>query len=193
MLAGVVQRSMRKLRSDVEDKLNRLPLAYIDRQPRGDLLSRVTNDIDNVAQSLQQTMSQMLMSTLTIIGVLIVMITISPLLALIVVFTVPISLLTMKLITSRSKKRFIEQWTPHRHASTARSRRRSPVTRWSGRSGSSTTCRDRFDEKNEDLHESSFWAQFISGIIQPVMMFLGNLNYVVIAVDRRPARRRPAR
>ena len=89
ILAGTVQRSMSKLRSDVEDKLNRLPLAYVDSQPRGDLLSRVTNDIDNVAQSLQQTLSMMLTSTLTIIGVVIMMISISPLLAIITLITVP--------------------------------------------------------------------------------------------------------
>ena len=110
ILAGTVQRSMSKLRSDVEDKLNRLPLAYVDSQPRGDLLSRVTNDIDNVAQSLQQTLSMMLTSTLTIIGVVIMMISISPLLAVITLITVPISLVVMKLITARSKKKFIAQW-----------------------------------------------------------------------------------
>ena len=100
ILAGTVQRSMSRLRSDVEDKLNRLPLAYVDSQPRGDLLSRVTNDIDNVAQSLQQTLSMMLTSTLTIIGVVIMMISISPLLAIITLITVPISLMAMRLITA---------------------------------------------------------------------------------------------
>ena len=104
ILAGTVQRSMSKLRSDVEDKLNRLPLAYVDSQPRGDLLSRVTNDIDNVAQSLQQTLSMMLTSTLTIIGVVIMMISISPLLATITLITVPISLVVMKLITARRRR-----------------------------------------------------------------------------------------
>jgi ATP-binding cassette subfamily B protein len=74
----VVQRAMFRLRSDVEDKLNRMPLHYVDRQPRGDMLSRVTNDIDNLAQSLQQTMSMLLTSSLSIVGVLVMMITISP-------------------------------------------------------------------------------------------------------------------
>ena len=90
LLAGVVQRAMFTLRSDVEDKLNRLPLRYVDRQPRGDLLSRVTNDIDNVAQSLQQTLSQLLTSVLTLVGVLIMMFTISPLLSLIALVTIPV-------------------------------------------------------------------------------------------------------
>jgi len=181
ILAGVVQRSMSKLRSDVEDKLNRLPLAYIDSQPRGDLLSRVTNDIDNVAQSLQQTLSMMLTSTLTIIGVVIMMISISPLLALITIFTVPISLLTMKLITARSKKKFIAQW---RFTGTLNAQVEEAFT---GHAlvrvfGQQDEVQHRFDEQNEELYESSFGAQFISGCIQPAMMFLGNLNFLAIAV-----------
>jgi ATP-binding cassette subfamily B protein len=181
ILAGVVQRSMHMLRRDVEDKINRLPIAYIDSQPRGDLLSRVTNDIDNVAQSLQQTLSMMLTSTLTIIGVVIMMISISPLLALITVFTVPVSLLTMKLITSRSKKRFIAQW---RFTGTLNGQIEEAFT---GHNlvrafGQQEEVQRRFDEENEELFVSSFGAQFISGTIQPAMMFLGNLNFLAIAV-----------
>ena len=181
ILAGVVQRSMHKLRRDVEDKLNRLPIAYIDSQPRGDLLSRVTNDIDNVAQSLQQTLSQMLTSSLTIIGVVIMMISISPLLAIITLITVPISVLTMKLITSRSKKRFIAQW---RYTGTLNGQIEEAFT---GHNlvrafGQQDEVQRRFDEENEELYVSSFGAQFISGTIQPAMMFLGNLNFLAIAV-----------
>jgi ATP-binding cassette subfamily B multidrug efflux pump len=181
ILAGVVQRSMHMLRRDVEDKINRLPIAYIDSQPRGDLLSRVTNDIDNVAQSLQQTLSMMLTSTLTIIGVVIMMISISPLLALITIFTVPLSLLTMKLITSRSKKRFIAQW---RFTGTLNGQIEEAFT---GHNlvrafGQQDEVQRRFDDENEELFASSFGAQFISGIIQPAMMFLGNLNFLAIAV-----------
>jgi ATP-binding cassette subfamily B protein len=181
ILAGVVQRSMHKLRSDVEDKLNRLPIAYIDSQPRGDLLSRVTNDIDNVAQSLQQTLSQMLTSSLTIVGVVIMMISISPLLAVITLITVPISVFTMKLITSRSKKRFIAQW---RYTGTLNGQIEEAFT---GHNlvrafGQQDEVQRRFDEENEELYVSSFGAQFISGTIQPAMMFLGNLNFLAIAV-----------
>jgi len=181
ILAGVVQRSMHQLRADVEDKLNALPLSYIDRQPRGDLLSRVTNDIDNVAQSLQQTLSMMLTSGLTIIGVVVMMISISPLLAVITLITVPISLVTMKLITSRSKKRFIAQW---RYTGTLNSHIEEAFT---GHNlvrvfGMHDEVQRRFDEENELLYESSFGAQFISGCIQPAMMFLGNLNFLAIAV-----------
>jgi ATP-binding cassette, subfamily B, multidrug efflux pump len=181
LLAGVVQRSMFRLRSQVEDKLNRLPLGYIDRQPRGDLLSRVTNDIDNVAQSLQQTLSQMLTSVLTIIGVVIMMFTISPLLASIALVTIPVSLVTIRFIASRSKKRFVEQWD---HTGTLNAQVEEAFT---GHAlvkvfGRQRDVEARFNEKNEELYEASFGAQFISGIIQPAMTFLGNLNYVIIAV-----------
>jgi ATP-binding cassette subfamily B protein len=181
ILAGVVQRSMHQLRRDVEDKLNRLPLAYIDSQPRGELLSRVTNDIDNVSQSLQQTLSMMLTSTLTILGVVVMMISISPLLATITLVTVPISLVTMKLITARSKKRFIAQW---RFTGTLNAQIEEAFT---GHNlvrafGQQDEVQRRFDKENEDLYEASFGAQFISGCIQPAMMFLGNLNFLAIAV-----------
>jgi ATP-binding cassette, subfamily B, multidrug efflux pump len=181
VLAGVVQRAMFRLRSDVEDKLNRLPLPYVDRQPRGDMLSRVTNDIDNLAQSLQQTLSQLLTSTLQLVGVLIMMITISPVLALITVITVPVSLLTMRAITKRSKSRFIDQW---RHTGSLNAQVEETFT---GHAlvkvfGQQSKTEQRFSDKNEELFQASYGAQFISGIIQPVMMFFGNLNYVAIAL-----------
>lgn len=181
LLAGVVQRTMRQLRADVEDKLNRLPLSYVDRQPRGDLLSRVTNDIDNVAQSLQQTLSQMLTSSLTIIGVMIMMFVISPILAIVALITIPASLFTLKFIAKRSKKRFVAQWT---HTGSLNAQVEEAFT---GHAlvkvfGRQRDVEQRFSEKNEELFDASFGAQFISGAIQPAMMFLGNLNYVVIAV-----------
>ena len=181
VLAGIVQRTMRHLRSDVEDKLNRLPLGYVDRQPRGDLLSRVTNDIDNVAQSLQQTMSQMLTSTLTIIGVVIMMFTISPLLASIALITIPASLLTLRAVATRSKKRFVAQWA-HTGALNAQVEEAFTGHALVKVFGRSADVEQRFNDKNEELFTASFGAQFISGIIQPAMMFLGNLNYVAIAV-----------
>jgi ATP-binding cassette subfamily B protein len=181
ILAGVVQRSMHALRSDVEDKLNALPLSYIDSAPRGDLLSRVTNDIDNVAQSLQQTLSMMLTSALTILGVIVMMISISPLLAVVTLVTVPLSLLAMKLITARSRKRFIAQW---RYTGTLNTHIEEAFT---GHNlvrvfGMQDEVQHRFDEENELLYQSSFGAQFISGCVQPTMMFLGNLNFLAIAV-----------
>ena len=181
LLAGVVQRSMYRLRSQVEDKIHRLPLSYADNQPRGDLLSRATNDIDNVAQSLQQTVSQLLTSALTLIGILVMMMVISPLLALVAVVTIPACLLLMKLITSRSKPRFVSQWS---HTGTLNSQIEEAFT---GHTlvkvfGRREEVESRFAEENEKLYSSSFGAQVISGVIQPAMMFLGNLDFVAIAV-----------
>ena len=181
VLAGVVQRTMQRMRSEVENKLHRLPLGYVDSQPRGDLLSRVTNDIDNVAQSLQQTLSQMLTSVLTIFGVMIMMFTISPLLAMVALITVPVSLYTVKLIAGKSKSRFVAQWT---HTGSLNAQVEEAFT---GHAlvkvfGRTQDVEESFSEKNEQLFKASFGAQFISGTIQPAMMFFGNLNYVVIAV-----------
>ena len=181
VLAGVVQRTMYRMRSDVEDKIHRLSLGYVDSQPRGDLLSRVTNDIDNIAQSLQQTLSQLLTSTLTIIGVVAMMFVISPILALIALITIPASLVLVKVVTSRSKKRFVDQWA---HTGALNAQVEEAFT---GHSlvkvfGQQHDVEQRFQEKNEELFTASFAAQFLSGTIQPAMMFLGNLNFVAIAV-----------
>ena len=181
MLAGIVQRTMFRLRGEVEDKLNRVPLGYIDQQPRGDLLSRVTNDIDNISQSLQQTLSQLLTSALTLLGVMIMMLTISPLLALVAIVTIPLSLVTVKQIAKRSKTRFMAQW---KHTGMLNAQVEEAFT---GHSivkafGRQHEVENRFRDKNEELYGASFGAQFVSGIIQPSMMFFGNLNYVAIAV-----------
>jgi len=181
VLAGIVQRTMQRLRRDVEDKLNLVPLSYIDRQPRGDLLSRVTNDIDNISQSLQQTLSQLLTSMLTLVGVLVMMLIISPILALVAIVTIPLSLLTVKQIAKRSRARFIAQW---KHTGMLNAQVEEAFT---GHSivkafGRQREVEARFQAKNEELFEASFGAQFVSGIIQPAMMFLSNLNFVAIAV-----------
>jgi ATP-binding cassette, subfamily B, multidrug efflux pump len=180
-LAGIVQRTMFRMRSDVEDKLGRLPLGWVDRQPRGDLLSRVTNDIDNVAQSLQQTLSQLLTSALTIAGVLVMMFVISPLLAMVAVITVPLSLFAMKRIAAQSKKKFIAQWrhTGDLNALVEETFTGHAVVKAFGRQ---PEVEERFRQTNHQLYEASFGAQFVAGAIQPVMMFLGNVNYVAIAV-----------
>ncbi len=181
LLAGVVQRTMFKMRSDVEEKIHRLPLVYIDRNSRGDLLSRVTNDIDNISQSLQQSLSQLLTSALTIIGVLVMMFVVSPLLALVALITIPLSIVTMKSIAQRSRAKFIAQWS---HTGALNGLIEETFT---GHAivkafGRQAEVEERFSVTNEKLYEAGFGAQFVSGSIQPIMWFLGNLNYVVIAV-----------
>jgi ATP-binding cassette subfamily B protein len=181
MLAGVVQRTMFSLRASVEAKIHRLPLSYIDRHSRGDLLSRVTNDIDNISQSLQQSLSQLITSLLTIVGVLVIMILVSPLLALVAVITVPISIGTMKQIAGRSKQKFIAQWahTGAMNGLVEETFTGHAIVKTFGRQ---KEVEQRFAETNEKLYAAGFGAQFISGSIQPIMMFIGNLNYVGIAI-----------
>lgn len=181
LLNEVVQKTIYRLRSDVEDKLNRLPLGYFDRQPRGELLSRVTNDIDNVSQSLQQTMSQLLTSLLTIVFVVGMMFIISPTLALVALVTVPITMAVAGLVMKKSQKHFVTQW---RRTGTLNSHIEEAFT---GHSlvkvfGRQREVHQAFQAENEKLFEASFKAQFLSGLIMPIMMFIGNLNYVVIAV-----------
>ena len=181
MLAGVVQRTMFKLRADVEAKIHRLPLSYIDRHSRGDLLSRVTNDIDNISQSLQQSLSQLITSLLTIAGVLIMMLALSPILAIIAIITVPLSISTMNRLARRSKEKFIAQWshTGALNGLIEETFTGHAIVKTFGRQRS---VEDRFAKTNEKLYEAGFGAQFISGSIQPAMMFVGNLNYLMIAV-----------
>jgi len=181
VLNDITQRTVRRLRGDVEAKLHRLPLSYFDKQPRGELLSRVTNDIDNVSQSLQQTLSQMLSSILTVVGVVVMMFIISPLLALIALVAVPLTLVITVLIAKRSQKLFVDQWT---HTGTLNAQIEEG---YSGHAlvkvfGRHREVEARFAEKNDELFKASFGAQFISGLIMPSTMFVGNLVYVAIAV-----------
>jgi ATP-binding cassette subfamily B protein len=181
LLAGIVQRTMYQLRSDVENKLNRLPLSYVDGNERGDLLSRATNDIDNIAQTLQQTLSQMLTSTLTLLGILTMMLVISPLLAIVALVSVPTSVVTMRWVTRRSKRRFVEQWqhTGALNAQVEESFTGHTIVKAFGRQ---REVEERFRLTNDELYTASFRAQFVSGAIQPSMMLVGNLGFVAIAI-----------
>lgn len=180
-MAGVSQRTVYKLRRDVDEKLDRLPLSYFDTASRGDILSRVTNDIDNIANSLQQSLTQLITALLTIVGVLVMMFSISWLLALISLAALPIALGVTVTIAKRSQKRFAEQWehTGALNGHVEEMHTGHSVVKVFGRQREAIAT---FDERNAKLYEASFKAQFISGIIQPSMMFIGNLNYVAIAV-----------
>ncbi len=181
LLAGVIQRTMYRLRADVEDKLHRLPLSYIDRAQRGDLLSRVTNDIDNIAQTLQQTLSQLLTQLLTLIGTVVIMIWISWLLALVALVTIPLSMVTIRFIAKRSRTRFIAQWmhTGRLNGQVEETFTGHAIVKGFGRQ---REVESTFRETNEKLYEASFGAQFVSGVMQPVTMLISNLNFVAIAV-----------
>ncbi|MFT4211309.1 MAG: ABC transporter ATP-binding protein [Microbacterium sp.] len=181
ILNGIVQRAMHRLRMRVEEKVHRLPLSYFDRMQRGELLSRVTNDVDNIGQTMQQTISQVIMSLLTVVGVIVMMFVISPLLALIALVTIPLTLLVTILVARRSQKLFVAQWR-----ATGVLNARVEET-FSGHSlvkvfGHQREVEADFAAENDALYRSSFGAQFVSGMIQPAMMFIGNLVYVAIAV-----------
>ncbi|WP_081829749.1 ABC transporter ATP-binding protein [Paraoerskovia marina] len=181
LTAIVVQRTARTLRADAETKINRLPLSYFDRNQRGEILSRVTNDIDNVSQTMQQTLSQLVTAVLTVVGVLAMMFYISPLLAVIALVTIPLSVLVTAMIAKRSKPQFIEQWA-------ATGRLNAHVEEmYTGHTlvkvyGHQQSALDDFDRENAALYDASFRAQAISGTIQPAMGFIANLNYVIVAV-----------
>ncbi|WP_281387381.1 ABC transporter ATP-binding protein [Nonomuraea rhodomycinica] len=177
----IVQRAASRLREQIEAKLGRLPLSYFDGQPRGEILSRATNDTDNIAQTLQQTMSQLISSVLTVVAVLVMMFWISPVLALIALVTVPVSVYVTTVIGKRSQPQFIKQWS-----STGKLNGHIEEM-YGGHTlvkvfGRQQEAAETFDRHNDDLFTSGFRAQFISGIIQPAMMFIGNVNYVLVAV-----------
>ncbi|MCW2761416.1 MAG: transporter ATP-binding protein [Marmoricola sp.] len=181
LLNDVVQGTVLRMRGEVEDKVNRLPLSYFDKQPRGELLSRVTNDIDNVSQTLQQTMSQLLTSLLTVVAVLGMMFWISPLLAMVALISVPFSMFVTKAVMGRSQGMFIDQWrrTGKLNAHIEEAFSGHALVKVFGRQREVEAV---FAQENDELYKASFGAQFVSGLIMPVMMFIGNLNYVVIAV-----------
>ncbi len=181
LTAGVVQRTIYRLREALDLKLARLPLRYFDGHPRGDLLSRLTNDIDNIANTLMQALTQLITAVLTIAGVLVMMLTISPLLTLISLGAIPLALVVTVFIARRSQRQFAAQWkhTGDVDGFIEEVFTGHAVVRAFGRRQAAV---ERFEEQNEQLYQASFKAQFISGIIQPAMMFISNLNYVAVAV-----------
>jgi ATP-binding cassette subfamily B protein len=181
MLNDLVNSTVKDLRSEIEDKVNALPLEYFDSQPRGELLSRVTNDIDNISQSLQQTMSQLLTSVVSVVTILAMMFWISPLLALIGLVSVPVSMIVARQVMKRSQGQFINQWrsTGHLNAHIEETFSGHELVRVFGRQADAEAT---FAERNDALHDAGFKAQFISGLVMPVMFFIGNLNFVIVAV-----------
>lgn len=177
----VINHTVYRMREDIQAKLSRLPLSYFDQQPRGEVLSRATNDIDNISQTMQQTMGQLINSLLTIIGVLVMMFWISPLLALVALVTVPLSVLVAARVGKRSQPQFVQQWkvTGTLNAHIEEMYTGHALVKVFGRQNESA---EAFREQNDQLYEAGFKAQFNSGIMQPLMFFVSNLNYVLVAV-----------
>ena len=181
LLNEAMQRTVQRLRGDIEAKISRLPLEYLDAQPRGELLSRVTNDIDNIQQALQEVMSQLVISLLTAVGVIVMMFVIWPLLALICLLVIPLSMVVTKPIAQRSQRLFTAQWS---HAGAFNAQIEETFT---GHDlvtvfGRRNEVEQAFNVQNQELFEASFGALFISGLMEPLMMLLGNITYVIIAV-----------
>ncbi|GHC41604.1 ABC transporter ATP-binding protein [Streptomyces flavofungini] len=176
-----INRTVFRLRGDVQAKLSRLPLSYFDKRQRGEVLSRATNDIDNINQTLGQTMGQLINSLLTIVGVLAMMFWISPLLALVALVTVPLSFVVATKVGKRSQPQFVQQWksTGAMNAHVEEMYTGHTLVKVFGRQEESAKA---FAEHNDALYEASFKAQFNSGIMQPLMFFMSNLNYVLVAV-----------
>jgi ATP-binding cassette subfamily B protein len=181
VMAGVTQRTVYRLRKRTDEKLSRLPLAYFDRNQRGEILSRVTNDIENISQTLQQGLTQLISALFTVIGVLVMMLTISPVLSIIALLSVPASFIVTILIAKRSQKQFAAQWqvTGALSAHVEEIHSGHTIVKVFGRQQEAI---ERFDEQNAALYEASYRAQFISGLIQPSMNIIANLSYVLIAV-----------
>ncbi len=180
-MAGVAQRTMYRLRREVDEKISRLPLKYFDSRTHGEIMSRAVNDMDNLSTTLQQSITQLITSVVTLLGVIVLMLTISPLLSLIVVLTLPLSLFVTVGIAKRSQNYFRRQqralgelnghveemYTGHK------------IVKAFGREGQSVA---EFNERNEQLYNAGWRAQFVSGIIMPLMRFIGNIGYVFVAV-----------
>ncbi|KAA6451895.1 ABC transporter ATP-binding protein [Bacillus swezeyi] len=181
IMAGVAQKTIFEMRQEVNEKLARLPLKYYDRHSHGDTLSRAVNDIDNINTSLQQALTQMITSVITIVGIIMMMLFISPVLTLVVCITIPLSMLAVRLIASFSQKHFSaqqnelgainghveEMFTGHQEVKAF---------------GHEEKAIQQFDEVNERLYQSGWKAQFISGLMMPIMTFIGNLGYVFVSI-----------
>lgn len=181
IMADVAQKTVFDMRNDVSDKLTRLPLKFFDSRTHGEILSRVTNDVDNIAATLQQSLTQLITSVVTIVGIVIMMLTISPVMTLIAMVTLPLSFFVTAIIAKRSQRYFTaqqkelgklnghveEMFTGHR------------IVKAFGHEDESV---NKFNETNEKLYNAGWKAQFVSGIIMPLITFINNIGYVLVCV-----------
>jgi ATP-binding cassette subfamily B multidrug efflux pump len=181
IMAGVAQKTVYDMRRDVSEKLSRLPLKFFDGRTHGEIMSRVTNDVDNIASTLQQSLTQIISSVVTIVGIVVMMLTISPLLTLITIGVLPLSLIVTRVIAPRSQKHFKEQW---KHLGELNGHVEEMYT---GHAivkafGHERKAVEKFNGMNAKLYEASWRAQFISGLLFPLMTFINNVGYVAVAV-----------
>lgn len=181
VMAGVAQKTVYGLRKEVNEKLNRLPIKYFDSRTHGEILSRVVNDMDNIASTLQQSLTQLITSVVTLVGVVVMMLWISPLMTLILILTLPLSVIAIKKIASRSQIYFKAQQTTlgELNGHVEEMYTGHPVVKAFGHERKSI---EKFNHVNEELYNSGWKAQFMSGIIMPIMSFIGNIGYVLVCV-----------
>ena len=180
-MTRLVTNAVYRMRKQIEDKLDKLPLSYFDRVPRGEVMSRTTNDVDNIGQTLQQVLGEFVFAVFTIIGVIVMMLTISPMLTLLSLVVIPFMLAVAYLIIRKSQPFFFRQWS-------ATGAVNSHVEEmFTGHMvirayGQEQQTREEFERRNHELYDSAFHAQFIAGLNQPITMFFSNLNFVIVVV-----------
>ena len=181
LMAGVAQRTVYAMRQQVQEKLNRLPLRFFDTRTHGEILSRAVNDMDNISSTLQQSLTQLITSFVTLVGIIVLMLTISPLLTLVVVITLPLSILVTTVIAKRSQTQFKNQQRYlgqlNGHVEEMYSGHR--IVKAFGHERDAITT---FNSLNDKLYDAGWRAQFVSGIIMPLMTFIGNIGYVFVSV-----------
>ena len=182
IMTGVTQKLCYKMRKDVSEKINRMPLKYFESRTYGEVLSRITNDIDTMGNGLNQSITQLITSVSTVIGVFIMMLTISPLMTMIAIIILPISVALMGIIIKKSQRFFKQQQEYVGHINGQVEEVYGGHTVIKAFNKEETTLKE-FHETNELLYKSAWKAQFFSGLMQPVMMFVGNLGYVGVAIS----------
>lgn len=181
IISGVAQKVSYKLRKEISQKINRMPLSYFDKKSHGEVLSRVTNDVDTVSQTLNQSMSQIITSVITIIGVLIMMLSISWKMTLVALLILPVSMLLIMVVVKKSQKYFKDQQEYLGHAN-------GHIEEiYSGHNIMKAFNREKeavekFDEINDTLYSSAWKSQFLSGMMMPIMTFIGNIGYVAVSI-----------
>ena len=182
LMTGVTQKVCYRMRKDISEKIDRMPMAYFESRTYGEVLSRITNDVDALGQSLNQSITQIITSVATMVGVLVMMLRISPLMTLIAVIILPISVTLISLVVKKSQKYFKQQQEYLGHINGQVEESYAGQTVIQAYNKEKDTVR-QFQETNDTLYRSAWKSQFLSGLMQPIMMFVGNLGYAAVALS----------
>lgn len=182
IMTGITQKVCYRMRREVSEKINRMPMSYFESRTYGEVLSRITNDIDTMGNGLNQSITQLITSVSTVIGVIVMMLTISPLMTFISVLILPISIMLMMFVIKKSQRFFKQQqeYVGHINGQVEEVYGGHNVIKAFNKEND---VRREFHETNETLYKSAWKSQFFSGLMQPIMMFVGNLGYVAVAIS----------